>query len=193
MHGDKQEPYCDFDPDDLYAPVARHETIRMLLAKVAAQGLILEAADVANAYLYGDLSKPVTMEQPKDSSGVQQKPGHVALVVKSLYGHKAAGQIWGNVIHMTVVLRGFTQSTQDSRLYFLKLPTGIVILIIVVDDIALASNNPSLLEEVKLKLTQTFKVKLLGPLRCFIGWRSSAPLSGSSYTSANTSNRLSNR
>lgn len=28
----------------------------------------------------------------------------------------------------------------------------------------------SLLEDVKIKLTQTFKVKLLGPLRCFIGW-----------------------
>lgn len=57
LRGDRQRPYLDFDPYEVYAPVARHETIRLLLAKVAAQNLILdpgalEGADVSNEYLY---------------------------------------------------------------------------------------------------------------------------------------------
>lgn len=48
-----QKSYRDFDPDALYAPVVRHETIRMFLANVAAQKLLVEGADVNKAYFYG--------------------------------------------------------------------------------------------------------------------------------------------
>lgn len=61
MRGDKQIEYQDYDPESLYAPVVRHETFRMLFAKVAPQGLLLEGADVANAYLYGNLNILVIM------------------------------------------------------------------------------------------------------------------------------------
>lgn len=64
LRGDKKQPYLDFDPKMLYAPVARHKTIRMLLAKFAAQDLFLQVADISNDYLYGDLDKPVIMSQP---------------------------------------------------------------------------------------------------------------------------------
>lgn len=73
LRGDKQRPFFDLDPYVVYAPVARHETIRLLIAKVAAQNLILEGADVSNAYLYGDLDEPVFMKQPTDSSRHQAR------------------------------------------------------------------------------------------------------------------------
>lgn len=41
-----QLPYRAFYPLSLYAPVERHGTIRILLAKVAAQVLLLEGADI---------------------------------------------------------------------------------------------------------------------------------------------------
>lgn len=85
MCGDKQLAYRDFDPDELYAPVAKHETLRIILAKVAAQDLFVEGADVSNTYLHGDLDTPVIMEQPTDSTGIQNKTGHGALIAKSLY------------------------------------------------------------------------------------------------------------
>jgi len=49
LRGDKQRPYVDYDPLNKYAPVARHESIRLLLAVSANFNLIIEGADVVNA------------------------------------------------------------------------------------------------------------------------------------------------
>lgn len=42
LYGDKQQNYRYFDPDSLYAAVALHETLRLLLAKFAARDMLLE-------------------------------------------------------------------------------------------------------------------------------------------------------
>ncbi len=56
----------------------------MLLAIAAAQNLMLEGADISNAYLYGDLGIPILMEQPTDSTKRHTMPGHVCKLNKSL-------------------------------------------------------------------------------------------------------------
>ena len=171
MRGDKQEAYRDYDPEHVHAPVARHETIRMLLAKVAATDLCLEGLDIANAYLYGDMDIPVLMQQPTDSTGILERPGYAVLVYKSLYGGKQCGSIWGTVLHTTLLSWDFRQSHIDSRLYFFTSSDGrYVILVVVVDDMALASNDQPLLDHFKQKFSARFKVKLLGRLKSFIGW-----------------------
>ena len=81
-----------------------------------------------------------------------------------------AGEIWGTVLHSKFVEWGFKQSSQDQRLYIYKSGEQFINLIVVVDDMALSSNNPKLLEWFKNKQTQAFKVKLLGTLKLFIGW-----------------------
>lgn len=171
LRGDKQLQHRDYDPLSLYAPVARHETIRMFLTKAAALNLFVEGADVDNAYLYGLLDRPIIMEQPTDSSGIPKHPNHVCLLLRSLYGAKQAGEIWGSVLHYKFIEWGFVQSSQDQRLYFKKDGDSFMDVIIVVDDIAFASNNNILIETFKQKLTSAFKVKLMGQLKSFIGWQ----------------------
>lgn len=78
VRGDRQTPFMDFDPEITYAPVATHETLRVLIAFAAAQNLEIEGADISNAYLYGKMDKPIFMEQPTDSSQVPLKPCQVA-------------------------------------------------------------------------------------------------------------------
>lgn len=79
--------------------MARHETIRMLVAKVAAQVLIFEGLDIASAYLYGKMDVKVRIEQPTDSSGNVEKPRYNVLLNKSLYGGNQCGAIWGTLFH----------------------------------------------------------------------------------------------
>lgn len=110
------------------------------------------------------------MEQPTDSTCIQLKPNHVALVVKSIYGHKAAGSIWGSVIHDTVWTRSFEQSRVDNRMHIIRTATCYPLLRIVVDDMILASTSRQLPEDIKRRLRVVFKIKLLGSLRSFIGW-----------------------
>lgn len=60
--------WVDFDPWSVYALFAAHESIRMHVTYAASNGLVLEGADISNAYLFGKLDVPITMEQRTDSS-----------------------------------------------------------------------------------------------------------------------------
>lgn len=82
--GDIQEPGVDFDPDSLYAPVAFLETIRTLLAIAAEHGLLVEGYDLSHAFLHGKIDMQVLIEQPENSTGIEEKPGRVFQLKKSM-------------------------------------------------------------------------------------------------------------
>jgi len=170
VRGDLQEAYVDFGPESLYAPVATHESLRLIIAFAANEDLILEGGDIANAYLYGELDLTIYMEQPTNSSRIEAVPGHVCAVDKSIYGTKQAGNIWGSLARRELISWGFKVSHFDARVYFLLVNGRFVVISIVVDDMSFASNCRKLLEEVKHELRATFDVKLLGDLSSFIGW-----------------------
>jgi len=171
LRGDKQTPFVDFNPDNTYAPVAAHETIRLLISYAASHNLILEGADISNAYLYGKMDIPILMEQPTNSTQVQERPGHLAILQMSLYGAKQAGELWGSLLNSTLMEWQFKPSNVDARLYFFRRGPSFVIMAIVVDDIAFASNSRELLEDFKVKLAAQFDIKLFGKLSSFIGWK----------------------
>ncbi len=68
VRGNRQLAYVDYDTSNIYAPVASHDSIRMLFALVASEESYLEGADLSNTYLYGDHNSPILMEQPTNSS-----------------------------------------------------------------------------------------------------------------------------
>lgn len=90
LREDRQLVHGDFDPTNVYASVARHETIRMFIAKDAAQNLHLKRADVSNVYLYGIIGKPILMKQLTDSGLNQEMPGDLREVQNSIYGLRQA-------------------------------------------------------------------------------------------------------
>lgn len=52
----------DFDKDNLFIPVVRHETVRMFLPKVGTKSRISNRADIENAYLYVEMERPSIMK-----------------------------------------------------------------------------------------------------------------------------------
>ena len=168
--GDLQKAFLDYDPDSLYAPVAAHESLRVLIAFAANNNQILEGGDVANAYLYGSIDTPVFMEHPTSSTGIESHPGYVCELDKSIYGVLQAANLWGSSFHQRILSWGFKASHFDVRIYFLRRGSSFIILAIVVDDMSFVSNDRNMLEHFKNKLRATFDVKLFGPLRNFIGW-----------------------
>lgn len=72
VRGDKQTAYVNFDPNNVYAPVACHEAIRILFAYAAAFDLQIEGADISNAYLYGKIDIPIIMQQPTNSTDIHE-------------------------------------------------------------------------------------------------------------------------
>ena len=75
------------DYHEIFSPVVKLVSIRIVLALVAVLDLELEQLDVKTAFLHGDLDEKIFMEQPEGY--VQHRKGKlVCKLRKSLYGLK---------------------------------------------------------------------------------------------------------
>jgi hypothetical protein len=92
--GDKeQSPTCGqvegLDFDETYAPVARLESIHILLAYATYHGFKLYQMDVESAFLNGTIKEEVYVEQPPGFED-SEYPNHLYKLSKALYGLKQA-------------------------------------------------------------------------------------------------------
>lgn len=101
------------------------------------------------------------MEQPTNSSGITAMPGYVCRLIMSIYCRRQAGEIWGMHVHIIIISWGFQQSNPDSKLCFFWQYDKLINLILVVDDMAFASNSRELINWVKCRLSAAFNLKLL--------------------------------
>ncbi|GJX48459.1 retrovirus-related pol polyprotein from transposon TNT 1-94 [Tanacetum coccineum] len=81
------------DYDETYAPVARLESIRILLAIACANDFKLYQMDVKSAFLNGFINEEVYVAQPPGFIDFQ-KPNYVYKLKKALYGLKQAPKAW---------------------------------------------------------------------------------------------------
>ena len=75
------------DYNEVFAPVAKYSSIRLICAMVAMYGLLLDQMDVVTAFLYGSLDETIYMRQPL---GFEKKGQEkmVCKLLKSIYGLK---------------------------------------------------------------------------------------------------------
>ena len=71
------------DYNDIFAPVVKYKTMRLMLAMVAVFDWELEQMDVKTAFLHGDLKETIYMRQPLGFED-KSKPDHVCLLKKSI-------------------------------------------------------------------------------------------------------------
>ena len=81
------------DFDETFAPVARLEAIRLLVAFACHMNFKLFQMDVKSAFLNGFIQKEVYVEQPPGFEDFE-KPNHVYKLQKALYGLKQAPGAW---------------------------------------------------------------------------------------------------
>ena len=81
------------DYDQVFSPIVRFETVRLILAMAALENWVAYGLDVRNTYLYGELDKEIYMEQPEGFC-VPGKENYVLRLNKALYGLKQAGLAW---------------------------------------------------------------------------------------------------
>ena len=89
--GYTQQPGIDFN--ETFAPVARLDTIRAIIAMAAQKGWSLYQLDVKSAFLNGELKEEIYVEQPQgfEVKGEERK---VYKLKKALYGLKQAPRAW---------------------------------------------------------------------------------------------------
>ncbi|GJS33328.1 retrovirus-related pol polyprotein from transposon TNT 1-94 [Tanacetum coccineum] len=103
LHGDlDKEFYMEQPEDEIFSPVVKMGSIRVVLGLAATLDLEVEQMDVKTAFLHGDLDKEIYMEQPEGFQ-VKEKEGYVCRLQKSLYGLKQAPRQWFNMDKAKVV------------------------------------------------------------------------------------------
>ncbi len=91
IKGYSQIPGLDYT--ETYTPVAKHYSLRVIMAIAATRDLEMVQLDVKNAFLYCTLDEEIYMQQPEGFI-VPGKEGEVCRPIKSLYGLKQASRVW---------------------------------------------------------------------------------------------------
>ncbi|GJQ95446.1 putative ribonuclease H-like domain-containing protein [Tanacetum coccineum] len=135
--GHRQEEGIDYD--EVFAPVARIEAIRLFLAFASYMGFLVYQLDVKSAFLYGEIEEEVYVTQPK---GFEDPyfPKHVYRVVKALYGLHQAPRAW-----------------------------DILLVQVYVDDIIFGSTNKAWCDEFEVLMKGEFEMSAMGEMTFFLG------------------------
>ena len=96
-------------------------------------------------------------------------PHDVCKLKHSLYGLKQAPRTWFEKFHSTLLSFSFTRNQYDSSLFLHTSTSGIVILLVYVDDVIITSTNCGLITKLQQLLHATFHMKDLGQLTYFLG------------------------
>jgi hypothetical protein len=154
------------DYTETFSPVAKLNSIRIIISLAANLDWPLHQLDVKNAFLHGDLNETVYMAQPP---GFESKGEYVCHLKKSIYGLKQSPRAWFDKFSKAVVSHGMTRSQADHSVFFKKTKTGIVILVVYVDDIVITGSDKEGIQILINHLSSSFLTKYLGKLRYFLG------------------------
>ncbi|KAJ4729013.1 Retrovirus-related Pol polyprotein from transposon TNT 1-94 [Melia azedarach] len=147
------------DYNEIFSPVVRHTSIRVLLAIVAHQDLELEQLDVKTAFLHGELEEEIYITQP-DGFQVPGKEDYVCKLKKSLYGLKQSPRQWYKRFDSYMIEIGYTRSPYDCCVYYSKATNGsLIYLVLYVDDMLIAAENKSDVQKLKDLLSVEFEMK----------------------------------
>nr|GFA45288.1 copia protein [Tanacetum cinerariifolium] len=115
--GYRQEEGIDYD--EVFAPVARIEAIRIFLAFASFMGFIVYQIDVKSAFLYGIIDEEVYVTQPLGFVDPKY-PKKVYKVVKALYGLHQAPRAWYVTLSTFLLKNRYKRGTIDKTLFIKK-------------------------------------------------------------------------
>lgn len=157
------------DFDQTFSPTPRWAALRAVLALGALEDLELMSADISSAFLNGELSEEVYVEQPE---GFEQKgKDWVWRLFKSLYGLKQAGREWHNKLHATLTSEamGFRRVRCEHSIWVYASGDVRIIIPVFVDDLTIAAKSTESARNVITKLREFFKLRDLGPTSFLLG------------------------
>jgi hypothetical protein len=144
------------DYDETFAPVAKMNTVRILVSCAANFGWKLHQLDVKNAFLHGDLQEEVYMEIPP-GFGTSQTKGKVCRLKKSLYGLKQSPRAWFDRFRRAVCGMGYGQCNGDHTVFYRHAERRITILAVYVDDIIITGDDQEEIKRLKDCLARSLR------------------------------------
>ncbi|GJY17673.1 zinc finger, CCHC-type containing protein [Tanacetum coccineum] len=161
-----QEQGIDFD--EVFAPVARIETVRLILALAAYHGWQVHHLDVKSAFLHGDLKEEVYVTQPEGF--IQQgNSGKVYKLTKALYGLRQAPRAWNMKLDQTLKSLDFKKCNLEQAVYTKRSKTSTLIVGVYVDDLIITGTPRKEIDLFKSQMKDKFEMSDLGLLAYYLG------------------------
>ncbi|GKD83467.1 retrovirus-related pol polyprotein from transposon TNT 1-94 [Tanacetum coccineum] len=130
--GFRQEERIYFE--ELFAPVARLEAVKMFMAYAVHKNFTIYQMDVKTAFLNGPLKEEDFVSRP-DVFVDPDFSNHVDRLRKALYGLKQAPKVWYDKLSSFLIDHHFTKRIVDSNLFTRRLGDDILLVQVYVDDI----------------------------------------------------------
>lgn len=164
--GYTQEHGIDFD--EVYAPVTRLETVRLLLAMAAKNKWQVHHMDVKTAFLNGEVKENVFVAQP-DGYEKEGKEHLVYKLRKALYGLRQAPRAWYAKLNQCLTELGFKRCPYENAVYTKGEGDQCLIIAVYVDDILITGARVESIGEFKKQMGDKFDMTDLGKLSYYLG------------------------
>ncbi|GJS99151.1 ribonuclease H-like domain, reverse transcriptase, RNA-dependent DNA polymerase [Tanacetum coccineum] len=161
-----QEHGIDFE--EVFAPVARMETIRLLLAIAANNKWEVHHLDVKSAFLHGDLKEEVYVTQPEGFIK-RQDQGKVYRLIKALYGLRQAPRAWNIKLDNTLKSLDFKKCALEQAIYTKRSKDSILLIGVYVDDLIITGTPKEEIDNFKAQMEEKFEMSDLGLLAYYLG------------------------
>jgi hypothetical protein len=156
------------DYTDIFAPVVRWSTIRIVLALAAKKKWSINQMDVVTAFLNGFLEEEIYMEIPDGFPGAGD-PTKVCKINRALYGLKQAPKSWYERIDAWFINQGLKRSENDPNMYYSLKDEKYVIILLYVDDLLITGDNSQEISRLQSELQKEFEMSDLGTAQNYLG------------------------
>nr|GEZ55218.1 putative ribonuclease H-like domain-containing protein [Tanacetum cinerariifolium] len=164
--GHTQEEGIDYE--EVFAPVARIEAIRLFLAYASFMGFMVYQMDVKSAFLYETIEEEVYVCQPPRFEDPNH-PDKVYKVVKAIYGLHQAPRAWYETLANYLLENGLQRGKIDQTLFIKRQKGDILLVQIYIDDIIFGATNKDLCKSFEKLTKDKFQTSSMGELTFFLG------------------------
>lgn len=163
------------DYQEVFSPVTKFETIRLLMGITASRDLEIHHIDIKTAFLCSDLDAEIYLTPPWlppklralfNSESWNKK---VWKLLKALYGLKQGSRAWNKTLRKLLQALGFKESRVDPSFYVRAGGSDTTYVLVYVDDLLVAAERISTLEKFKSELGEEFEIRDLGEVTLFLG------------------------
>jgi len=154
---------------EVYARVARLETVRLIVAITCGRNWLMYHLDVKSSFLNGPLDEVVYVTQPP-SFKVKGKEDMVYRLHKALYGLKQAPRACNKIIDSFLVQQDFVKCKFEYVVYAKKgIECSQLLICLYVDDLIVTGSDVNEIEVFKSQMMTEFEMTDLGNLTYFLG------------------------
>ena len=156
------------DFDEVFAPMAGLETIRLLINLAAAYGWEVHHLDVKTVLSHGELKKVVYVLQPEgfEKKGEEHK---VCKLNKALYGLQQAPRAWNTKLNNILLEMEFKKCIKEPSLYRKMININLLVVAVYVDDLFVTGTNKGIIDEFEAMMAAKFDMSDLGRLTYYLG------------------------